>query len=109
MYMVEIDYAEMVMRIDIELRKKGLKRTALEGEGVAASSLSNWVKGRVPSSLAVARIAHFLGVSIEWLLFGESKEGELTRDELDLVEAYRQLSLQSRAVVLTAAKGLRQD
>ena len=108
MSMIDIDYTAVVMRIDVELRKKGLKRKALENEGVAASSLSNWSKGRIPSSLSIARIADFLDVSLEWLLFGREKEGELTRDEKDLLEAYRQLSVQSRAVVLTAAKGLRQ-
>jgi hypothetical protein len=75
MYMVEIDYAEMVMRIDIELRKKGLKRTALEGEGVAASSLSNWVKGRVSIVSSRCENRPFFGGLHRMVAFWRIKRG----------------------------------
>lgn len=106
--MIEIDYSEVIKRIDIELRKRDLKRSALESVGIPRSSMSNWATGRVPSSLSMARIADFLDVSLEFLLFGKDRCGELTQEELSLLDNYRALSVQSRAVVMTVVKGLRQ-
>ena len=106
--MVEIDYSEVIKRIDIELRKRDLKRSALESVGIPRSSMSNWANGKVPSSLSMARIADFLDVSLEFLLFGKNRCGELTQEELSLLDNYRDLSVQSRAVVMTVVKGLRQ-
>ncbi|MBQ1778010.1 MAG: helix-turn-helix transcriptional regulator [Acidaminococcaceae bacterium] len=107
--MIEINFTEMVKRIDIELLKKGVKRPALKEVGIPPSSLSNWATGkRTPSSMSVAQIADFLGVSIEFLLFGKERGGELTQEELSLLDNYRSLSVQSRAVVMTVVKGLRQ-
>lgn len=106
--MIDIDYAEVIKRVDIELRKRDLKRSALESVGIPRSSLSNWANGRVPSSLSLARIADFLNVSMEFLLFGKDRGDDLTQEELKLLENYRALSVQSRAVVMTVVKGLRQ-
>ena len=100
----------MVSRIDDKLKKKGMSRKALSELGITPSNLSHWIKGQEPSSFALARIADFLGVSLEWLLFGkEEKQDELTKEERELVEAYRHLSTQSKVVVSFIAKGLRQD
>ena len=58
--------------------------------------------------MSMARIADFLDVSLEFLLFGKNRCGELTQEELSLLDNYRDLSVQSRAVVMTVVKGLRQ-
>lgn len=110
--MFEVNYTEAFLRVDAELRKKKLKREALAVAcDCSDSSLSAWSKGtRTPSCTYMARIADFLGVSLEWLLFGkEEKQDELTKEERELVEAYRHLSSQGKVVVSFIAKGLRQD
>ena len=113
--MVEIDGKALVSRIDKKLEEKGTnpkrtKRKSLSELGMNPSNLSHWIKGQEPSSFALARIADFLGVSLEWLLFGkEEQQDELTREERELVEAYRHLSTQGKVVVSFIAKGLRQD
>lgn len=108
--MIEIDGKALVSRIDKKLEEKGTKRKSLSELGMNPSNLSHWIKGQEPSSFALARIADFLGVSLEWLLFGkEEKQDELTKEERELVEAYRHLSTQGKVVVSFIAKGLRQD
>lgn len=106
--MLEINFADVVMRLDIELRKKNLNRTALAGCGVNPTGISHWKNGRVPSCSTIANIADFLGLSMEYLLTGKERAGELTQEELSLLDNYRALSVQSRAVVMTVVKGLRQ-
>lgn len=106
--MLNIDFNDVVMRLDIELRKKNLSRTALSGCGVNPTGISHWKNGRIPSCATMANVADFLDVSIEYLLTGKERQGELTQEELSLLDNYRALSVQSRAVVMTVVKGLRQ-
>lgn len=107
--MVEINYADVIMRIDVELRKRNLKRNALEPYGVPATSISHWAKGRTPSCTSMARIADFLGVSLEWLLFGKDQEGQLDKEERELIDSWRRLNIRDKGLAMTMIKGMRQD
>lgn len=110
--MLDVNYIDVFDRVNSELRKKRIKKEFLASVcGCSDSSISAWANGtRTPSCTYMARIADYLDVSLEWLLFGKEKEtdGDLSTEERELVDAYRHLSSQSKIVILFAAKGLRQ-
>lgn len=103
--MVEIDFADVVMRIDLELRRRNLKRSALTVLGIGVTSLSHWAKGQIPSSLAIARIADFFGVTIEYLLTGK-EAADLGQDEKELLRLFGGLDGRDRTTLLDLARSL---
>ena len=111
--MKKIDYYDVVSRIDRKLDEMGQStREMLANEcGVSMAAISLWKNRKSsPSCTYIVRIADYLNVSLEWLLFGKDEEkGELSKEERELVEAYRHLSSQGKVVVSFIAKGLRQD
>ena len=62
------------------LDKRGLKAFDVsKATGISSSTLTDWKKGRsVPKQDKMQKIAEFLGVSIEYLMTGEEKEGAET-------------------------------
>lgn len=111
--MKEIDYYDVVTRIDkkLECMKQNGREVLAKECGISMAAISQWKNRKSsPSCTYIVRIADFLGVSLEWLLFGkEEQQDELTKEERELVEAYRHLSTQGKVVVSFIAKGLRQD
>ena len=108
--MIEINYIEVFTRVDVELRKRKLKREALTVCDVSVSSVSAWARGtRIPSCTSMARIADFLGVSLEWLLFGKEREGQLDKEERELIDSWRRLNIRDKGLAMTMIKGMRQD
>lgn len=59
------------------LDKRGLKAFDVsKATGISSSTLTDWKKGRsVPKQDKMQKIAEFLGVSLEYLMTGEEKEG----------------------------------
>lgn len=62
------------------LDKRGLKAFDVsKATGISSSTLTDWKKGRsVPKQDKMQKIAEFLGVSLEYLMTGEEKEGTET-------------------------------
>lgn len=88
---------------------KGLKVTPLVEEcGGTKGSIGGWKKGVYPNSEMVMKIAIRLNVSTDYLLFGEERSNiNITEDELNLINAYQNLSQQGKEYIqhqMTMAK-----
>lgn len=59
------------------LQKKGVSAYKVAKEaGVTQTALSNWKTGRnTPSTITLQKIADYFGVTIDYLMTGEEKEG----------------------------------
>ncbi len=68
------------------------------------SSVASWQRGSIPRQPILQRIADHFGVSIDYLLTGEEKQptvsGELSEDEVKLLEAYRAVADQKKEIYL---------
>lgn len=96
---------EVVKRIDIELRRRDLKRSAIASCGIDPSTLSHWQKGRLPSVLTVYKLSVFLGMSMEWILTGK-EASDLGQDEKELLRLFGGLDGRDRTTLLELARSL---
>ncbi len=98
--MVVIDLImKIIERIEVLMQNKQITQAEFSRRiGVPVSRVANWRrKGSTPSADLIPRIARVLGVEPHYLLTGEQIGGknltyELTSDEADLIDGYRQLS-----------------
>ena len=76
--MVEFEFNnyEIVERISVLAKKKGTALTPLSQKlGLSTSSFTEWRKGKaMPSLAAIATIAEYFDVTVDYLLFGDSKQ-----------------------------------
>lgn len=78
---------------------------------LSKNAINNYVtKNRIPEATILYKLAKLIGVSMEWLLFGDPKEkyvsafpeeqtiedNFLSQDEVNIVTLYRQLSDQNK-------------
>lgn len=85
---------------------KGLKLTPLVVEcGGSKGIISGWKKGASPNSDIVARLATRLNVSTDLLIYGEDINN-LSPDEIELVEYYRTVDNNSKALIRERAATL---
>lgn len=75
--------SDFTSRIDLELKKRMLKRIALcDYAKIDSTSIAVWKKrGTIPAGDICFRIADFLGVDCRWLVTGEMLEKEELSDE----------------------------
>lgn len=87
-------------RIDKLLVSHNLSRNDLYRElKIASNSLPTWKsRGTIPAADVALRIADFLNVSLEFLLYGMEKD--ISNSERDLISRYRDLSEDQKAAVL---------
>lgn len=66
--------------------------------------VDQWKKGSVPRQPMLEKIAEHFGVTIDYLLTGEQKQpagsGELSKEETSMLDAFRTLPQQERALVM---------
>lgn len=69
---------DFVERIDLLLKEKNLKRSALcDDLELTHSAISDWKKrGTIPSGDVCVKIAKYLNVDVEYLITGQKKEPE---------------------------------
>ena len=81
---------EILTRIETEREKQGKTKTQFYKEsGVSSSSFSQWNTGeRKPSMSSVQKIASCLGVSIDYLVNGETVD--MDEDSMEIREYLRQ-------------------
>jgi transcriptional regulator with XRE-family HTH domain len=105
--MAEVSGQELVKRIDGLLKEKGHKgRNILYREGITKkATISNWFAGKAPSAYTLYEIARFLGVSLDYLLTGESPPG-LSPESMKVARAAERLSPEGRAVALNQIESL---
>lgn len=103
--------SELTNRIESLLIQNQLKRADLcRATEIPDSTIRKWIKGSVPSAEAALKIAKYFGVTIEWLLTGESQEAfttlVLSESEKELIEVFRHLDERDKNAVLTLANSL---
>lgn len=76
---------DFVERIDLLLKEKNLKRSALcEAVEIDSTSISVWKKrGTIPSGDVCVKIAKYLNVDVEYLITGQKKEPEKVQTKTD--------------------------
>lgn len=80
--------------------KKIVKKTVSEALGLPDNCFSNWAsRGTVPAGDICIKIAHYLNVSVEWLVCG--KEETLTREEKELLSQWKLLTPDQKDTVRT--------
>lgn len=93
----------IVERIKEKAAEKGTNMTALENEcGFGHGSIRRW-NNNSPSIDKVEIIANFLSVSIEYLITGK-EAGDLTPEEQQLVDFYRQADARGKRSILRLAQ-----
>lgn len=94
--MVEFEFNnyEIVERISVLAKKKGTALTPLSQKlGLSTSSFTEWRKGKaMPSLAAIATIAEYFDVTVDYLLFGDSKQKE--------TDIYRPISGRERTFMM---------
>ena len=75
--------SDFVDRIDVLLKARNLKRSALcDALGLSSTSITDWNRrGTIPSADVAIMIARYLGVSVEFLVLGEEKEKPPEKNE----------------------------
>lgn len=98
-----------VERIDLELASRNKTRKSLcEKVGISTQSITDWSKkGAVPNAEIMYKIAVELGVSVEYLLHGETAIGdELTPLDQRLIDSFHRVPDQFKPMVLNLAEEL---
>ncbi|MDE5894348.1 MAG: helix-turn-helix domain-containing protein [Acetatifactor sp.] len=93
----------IVERIKEKAAEKGTNMTAIENEcGLGHGAIRRW-NSNSPSIDKVEIIANFLSVSIEYLITGK-EPGNLTPEEQQLVDLYRQADDRGKRSILRLAQ-----
>ena len=97
---METSGTKIVDRIDGLLKDKNLKRQAIyDITGISPNSFSNWaIRGTIPAADTAIKIAHFLGVSVEWLVTGKDPNG-LSEEEQALLSDYHDITDTERPII----------
>lgn len=97
-------------------KKKSLSAVA-EDIGLSRTSPNGWKKGKQPSDVNIQKLAEYFGVSVEYLrgeenaLQNEEKPtnqriGELTDEELGIIEDLRRLAQADQDAILRMIRSL---
>ena len=98
-------------RLRAARRERGLTQEEFAAQiGVSRSAIAQWETDRAGQIRGnLLRIAEVLGVSLEYLLYGDDKRAPLqaaSGDELALLRLYRELTPEDRAMLLQTARRL---
>lgn len=90
-------------RITQKCKENGLTIKALETKaGFPNATIRKWEKQK-PSYDKVVIIADCLNVTLNWLILGK-EEGELTEEEQELINLYRQADARGKRSILRTAQ-----
>jgi len=100
-----------IERIFALMKQRGITQYRLSKDiGISESILSSWkMNTRKPSTDLLVKIAEYFNVSTDYLLGitanpETTKEKDYSKDETDLISTYRQLTPNSKQIVLTVAQ-----
>ena len=84
--------AEIVKRIENELRSKGMKKGAFyRYAGITSQSLRNWkLQNSIPGTDTTIKMAEYLRVSVKWLITGID-DIDITNKEREFIVFFKQL------------------
>ena len=111
-----MDRSPIVTRINALLAKKNISKAEFyEKCNLTSASYSNWNTGKTrPKMKNIERVARFLGVTSEYLLYGDGEEKESAPDPktegedaqlAQLIAGFRRLSPQQKSAVLAVIEG----
>ena len=97
--------------LDLVQKSGETDKNILENSKISKSSLTEWRKGKAkPSTDAIIKLAQYFHVSTDYLLLGKVSEQSiipaLSKDDLELLELYHQLSELDQGQCLGFIKGL---
>lgn len=79
--------------------------------GLSSSNVSQWKKGSTPRPEVLKRLADYFNVSVEYLLESDQKEkpatqegGELSDEDIEIIELLRAASPSKKAALLALLK-----
>ena len=98
-------------RIRVMRRDRGITQDEFADQvGVSRSAVAQWETGRAGQVTGnLSRIANILGVSVEYLLYGDDKRAPMEAhqgDELALLRLYRECEPEDRQTVLRLCRRL---
>ena len=111
-----MDRSPIVTRINALLAKKNISKAEFyEKCNLTSASYSNWNTGKTrPKMKNIERISRFLGVTSEYLLYGDGEEKESAPDPktevedaqlAQLIAGFSRLSPQQKSAVLAVIEG----
>lgn len=93
----------IVNRLQMKITEKGYTIKTFEEEmKFGNGTIRRWDKN-APSIDKVAKVANFLEISIDWLIFGKEKEN-LSTEEKEILEAYRRADEKGKEAILATSK-----
>ncbi len=106
--------SEITARIDNLLSERNKKRSDLCREtDIPESSFRGWVRGSIPNAEYAIKVAHFFGVSVEWLINGDNDDDGgklvLAPEEKELVEIFRRLTAEQKNFILCNARFIQEQ
>lgn len=102
----------VIERIETTLKERNLSQLQLiDSLGLGASAFTRWKYDNGKSYLKyIDQIADFLGVSVDYLLHGNSPGGwELTAQEIKMIHLFRSISKKGQETILYLLKVMNVD
>lgn len=95
-------------RVKIELEKQEIRKSDLSrGTQIADSTIRSYFDGCSPNLEAAIKIAAYLNMSLDFLATGkETEDFTLTREERELLNAFRRLDDRDKNAITTLAQSL---
>lgn len=97
----------IVERILFLVKNSGFTaKIIMEEAEISRSSITEWKKGKAkPSTDAIIKLSKYFNVSTDYLLLGEEKKVEASKDESEFLEIYKQIPLDERKEFIAYIKG----
>lgn len=76
------------------------QKEIVEKTGISKSAISNYISGnRVPDTETILKLSYILETSVEWLLTGKSTNENYTKEEQNIIAAYREADPAEQGVI----------
>lgn len=106
--------SEITARIDVKLSEMKKRRADLSrATDINESTIRKWITGSTPNAEALYKVSQYLNVSMEYLVTGVTEDTaeyermeNLSEEENELIQAFRNLDEHDKNAVLTLAKSL---
>ena len=93
---------------DLMNKKKITNATITEQAGISKNNIGNYKNGQIPNATILYKISQILGTTMEYLLTGKEDE-ELTPEEKEIIEHYRNMNETGKRFLKNDAAGLEKD
>ncbi len=99
-----IDKREFGLRLENCMKTNKISNSEItKALNLNKNAIGNYKNGQIPNASILYELSNFLGISMEYLLAGK-EAGELTPEELQLVEFYRKADERGKRAILRTAE-----